>query len=122
VNIARLPSENLSGFTLGGRVDAPRLTETIGANLQGAYLLNGAREQTVGLEDGQQSSVKAMWATGQLVYQWKPDMKLVGAYRYYYSKTEFAGAAAGSMRTHNATQAQRADAVHTVSVGLGKSF
>ncbi len=122
VNIARIPSELLTGFTVGGRVDAPRLTDTIGANLTASYLLSGKREQTVGLEDGQTSAVTSYWATAQVVYQWKPDMKLVGAYRYFGSKTDWAGAADGSMRGHNATAAARKDVVHTVSVGVGKVF
>ncbi|RMH41378.1 MAG: hypothetical protein D6689_11280 [Deltaproteobacteria bacterium] len=122
VNIARLPSELLKGFTVGGKLIAPRLTKEIGVSVEAAYLLGGSRTQTTGLEDGATSRVSALWGIAALTYQWKPDLQLVGTYRYYQSTTDWAGQADGSMRTHNATQASRKDVVHTVSVGLGKTF
>jgi uncharacterized protein YgiM (DUF1202 family) len=121
-NIARLPSELLKGFTVGGKLIAPRLTKTIGASLDVEYLLSGSRTQTVGLEDGATSRVSGLWGVAAMNYQWKPDMQIVAAYRYFTSTTEWAGMAPDSQRTHNATLANRKDVVHTLSVGVGKQF
>ncbi len=120
VNTAYLPSEILSGITVGALVDVPRLTNKIGARI-GLDLLypNGKLQQTQGLEDGTSSDVTAAWGTALLVYQWKPAWDITGGYRYGYSKVDFEGA---SMRPHAATEADRKNVSHTLSLGVGKSF
>jgi SH3-like domain-containing protein len=122
LNLARLPSELLKGFTVGGHVDVPRLYDKIALHAGLDVLYPGTRAQTAGLEDGAASSVLAAWASGQVRYQWSAAWKIVGEYRYFWSKTRWQGQAMGSMRLHAATTAARTDKVHTLTVGLGKSF
>lgn len=122
-NLAYLPSEILQGITIGAHADLPRLTDKMGLRLGvDALYPSGKRTQTKGLEDGAVSSVFAAWAVGHLVYQWKPNLTLEGIYRYSYSKTDWLGAAEGTMRPHGATEAARKDVGHTAMVGLGRQF
>jgi uncharacterized protein YgiM (DUF1202 family) len=121
-NLAYLPSEILSGITVGARIDIPRFNKKIGIRAGADMMYQGTRQQTKGLEDGDVSKVSAAWATGHVIYQWKPNMTLEGVYRYSYSKTEWTGQAEGSMRPHAATEAARKDVGHTVMVGVGKTF
>ncbi len=122
-NTAYLPSEILSGLTVGGRVDLPRVTPKIGVLVSvDALYPNGKREQTAGLEDGAVSDVFAAWALAHLTYQWKPNLAIEVIYRYSYAKTEWTGAATNSMRPTGATVAARKDVGHAAIIGLGKSF
>jgi uncharacterized protein YgiM (DUF1202 family) len=122
-NLAYLPSEILQGITVGAHADMPRLSDKLGLQLGlDALYPSGKRIQTTGLEDGAVSSVFAAWAVGKLVYQWKPNLTLSGIYRYSYAKTDWLGAAPGTMRPHGATEAARKDVGHTALVGLGRQF
>jgi uncharacterized protein YgiM (DUF1202 family) len=121
-NLAKLPSETLSGPTIGIGAEAPRIAEKVGARFQADYLAMGKRAQTKGLEDGEVSAVKALWAGLVVNYQWKPDMTIDFAYGYEWSKTVWQGVATGSMRGHNAESAARKDVTHGVLVGIAKSF
>jgi uncharacterized protein YgiM (DUF1202 family) len=121
-NLAKLPSETLSGPTIGVGAEAPRIAEKIGARLQADYLTMGKRAQTKGLEDGAVSAVKALWAGLVVTYQWKPSMTIDFAYGYEWSKTTWQGVAPGSMRGHDAESAARKDVTHGVLVGIAKSF
>lgn len=121
-NLARLPSETLSGFTVGVGVELPRITPEIGGRLAADYLVMGKRAQTTGLEDGAVSTASAAWAGLVVTYQWKPDMTLDAAYGYEYAKTVWSGAAPGSMRGHAAESAARKDVTHGLFVGVAKSF
>ncbi|HUH03583.1 MAG TPA: SH3 domain-containing protein [Kofleriaceae bacterium] len=122
-NLAYLPSEILQGITIGAHADVPRLTDKMGLQVGlDALYPSGTRTQTKGLEDGAVSDVFAAWATGRLIYQWKPNLTLEGTYRYSYAKTGWLGAAQGTMRPHGATEAARKDVGHAAMVGLGKHF
>src|SRR5262249_19740370 len=46
--LAPLPSENVSGLTLGGGLDLPALTENISACAHFDFMFSGSRDQTVG--------------------------------------------------------------------------
>lgn len=122
-NLAYLPSEILQGITVGAALDMPRLREKIGARLVvDALYPSGKRTQTQGLEDGAVSSVFAAWVTGHVSYQWKENLTLDAIYRYSYAKTDWQGAAMGSMRPTGATTAARKDVGHNVMVGVGRNF
>jgi len=120
-NPALLPSEILSGFTVGAMIDAPRVTDKIKARLVLDMLASGAREQTVGLEDGAESSVGAFWANLQVEYAMEK-FDLYGSARYLSSSTDFAGMAVDSQRGHNATTAERLDNILTIGIGVIKTF
>lgn len=121
-NLAKLPSEILSGPTAGLALEIPRLTPKLGAIASADVLFPGKRTQTKGLEDGAASKVIAVWASGVASYQWKSSVTLDAGYQLSYAKTRWAGAATGSMRGTAATAAARSDLAHTITVGLGKRF
>jgi hypothetical protein len=121
-NLAHLPSEILSGPTFGVAMEMPKLGEKIGACASADVLYPGSRSQTKGLEDGAASKTLAAWLGAMVSYQWKSDLSIGAGYRLGYASTQWAGTATGSMRGTNATQAQRTDLSHVLTVGLAKSF
>lgn len=121
-NLAHLPSEILSGPTVGFAMEMPKLGEKIGARASADLLYPGTRSQTKGLEDGAASKTMAAWLGAIVSYQWKTDLTLDAGYRLGYASTQWAGAATGSMRGTNATTAARTDLSHVLTVGLAKSF
>jgi len=121
-NLAHLPSEILSGPTIGVAVEIPKLTRKIGGVVAADYLYPAKRTQTKGLEDGLTSKAKALWLGATFTYQWKPKLELDAGYRLSYAKTLWSGAAPDSMRGTGATTSERKDLTHTVTVGLAKSF
>jgi len=121
-NLAHLPSEILSGPTVGLGIDIPKLGEKIGARAAADLLYPGTRSQTKGLEDGASSKAMAAYLTALLSYQWKSDITLDAGYRLDYATTTWSGAATASMRGTNSTTAARTDLTHVLTVGLSKSF
>jgi uncharacterized protein YgiM (DUF1202 family) len=121
-NLARLPSETLSGPTIGVAAELPRITEKLGGRVAADYLIAGKRAQTTGLEDGQVSAATALWGALVVDYQWKKDMVIDFAYGYDYAKTVWTGAAPASMRGTNSTEAARKDVTHSLTIGLAKTF
>jgi uncharacterized protein YgiM (DUF1202 family) len=121
-NLAHLPSEILSGPTVGLGLDIPKLGEKIGMRATADLLYPGTRTQTKGLEDGASSKAMAAYLTALLSYQWKSDITLDAGYRLDYASTSWSGAATASMRGTNATTAARTDIAHVLTIGLAKSF
>jgi uncharacterized protein YgiM (DUF1202 family) len=121
-NLAHLPSETLTGFTIGAGAEAPRVTDKIGVRVAVDYLAVGSRAQTVGLEDGQVSTAQAAWANLVVNYAWKPGMTIDFGYNYEWAKTVWSGAVPASMRGTGATEAARKDTGHALSVGLARTF
>lgn len=124
VNIPKLPSEILSGFTVGAVLDIPKWND----KWSGQAALNvmtsslGSLDQTQGLEDGNVSDTTAAFATARVRYKWKENLKIIGAYKFGYADTKWTGAAMESQRDHGATDAKRTDLTHTLMVGLGRLF
>ncbi len=121
-NLAHIPSEILSGPTIGAAIDLPKLTDKLGARAAADLLYPGSRTQTKGLEDGASSSVLAAFMTATVSYQWKSDITLDAGYRLGWASTTWTGAAPDSTRGTGSTTAARSDLAHTVSVGIAKSF
>jgi uncharacterized protein YgiM (DUF1202 family) len=121
-NLAKLPSEILSGPTAGLALEIPRLTPKLGAFATADVLFPGKRVQTKGLEDGAASKVIAVWSSAVVSYQWKSSVTLDAGYQLAYAKTTWAGAATASMRGTNATVAARSDLTHTLTLGIAKRF
>lgn len=125
VNLPKLPSEILSGFTLGVMLDVPQFNPKIAFRLGVDMLISGSRVQTAGLEDGLLSDPSAIWGVARLDYKWQPTMKITGQYHYSGLTTEWQGNAAQSMRDHvgeGSMQAKRDDVVHALFVGLSKAL
>jgi uncharacterized protein YgiM (DUF1202 family) len=121
-NLAHLPSEILSGPTVGFGLDMPKLGEKIGMRAAADLLYPGTRTQTKGLEDGASSKAMAAYLTALVSYQWKSDLTLDAGYRLDYATTDWSGAATASMRGTNSTTASRTDLTHVLTIGLAKSF
>lgn len=122
VNLPRIPSEILSGFTVGVLLDVPQFNPKIAFRIGADILASGTRVQTAGLEDGQLSDSAAIWGHARLDYQWKPNMKVTGQYHYTGYTTKWQGMAEASMRDHASTEAQRNDVVHALFVGVSKAL
>jgi uncharacterized protein YgiM (DUF1202 family) len=121
-NLAHLPSEILSGPTVGFGLEMPKLGEKVGARASADLLYPATRTQTKGLEDGLSSKAMAAYLSAVISYRWKSDMTLDAGYRLDYATTTWSGAAAASMRGTNSTTAARTDLTHVLSVGIAKSF
>ncbi len=122
-NLARLPSEVLTGVTVGALLDVPRLGKAWSARARiDALPLLASRQQTTGLEDGASSQAFAAWGGAQVEYAWDDVYRLSAAYEYAYARTRWKGAAEGSMRQHMADSARRKDSAHQLFLGVGRSF
>jgi uncharacterized protein YgiM (DUF1202 family) len=122
-NLASLPSEALKGVVVGAELAVPRVTKKIAARLViDTMLLLASRSQTSGLEDGLDSSAKAIAIGAVGSYQWKPNLEILGGYNYGWASTSWSGRADGSMRKHDATTAERTDTAHIFTVGAQRAF
>jgi hypothetical protein len=122
-NPARLPSEVLSGVTVGALLDVPRLHEQWSARFEVAALpLLARRTQTKGLEDGAGSKATALWGGALVQYALDDTYKVSGEYQYAYAKTTWNGVKEGSMRPHGADSARRKDHAHLLMIGVGRTF
>lgn len=120
-NTAKLPSQILSGPTLGAAVTMPRFSKTLGLRISLDTLLFASNvKQTAGLEDGVGPSAKAFFLGGCLTYRWKPRIDLQATYDLAYVMVRFAGPApATSMRGHTPdTTSSGKDLNNTVSFGI----
>jgi uncharacterized protein YgiM (DUF1202 family) len=124
-NTAKLPSQIVSGPTLGGALAIPRLTKDLGLRVSLDTMLFGAGvQQTKGLEDGVGPSAKAVYLGGSITYRWKPRMDLQATYDLFYTSVSFSGPPPDtSMRGHTAmTTSSGSDLNHTVSAGVAYAF
>ena len=123
VNLAALPSEALKGPVVGIEVDTRKVVDKVSANFKlDTMFLLASRSQTGSLEDGQNSSTKALTMTLTGVYAYQPNLRILGGYQFGWAKTKWNGAAPNSMRKHNATSARRSDRSHMLSVGAVRDF
>jgi hypothetical protein len=122
-NAARLPSEVLSGVTVGALFDVPNLADGWSARVSlDALPLLAGRKQTVGLEDGAASDTFAVWGAGLLQYAFNDTYRASAEYQYAYARTSWTGVKEGSMRGHMADSARRKDGTHLLMLGVGRSF
>jgi uncharacterized protein YgiM (DUF1202 family) len=122
-NLARLPSEVLTGVTVGALLDVPRLGRSWSARARvDALPLLASRQQTAGLEDGASSRTFAAWGGALVEYAWDDVYRLSAAYEYAYARTRWNGAQEGSMRPHMADSARRKDSAHQLFLGVVRSF
>jgi uncharacterized protein YgiM (DUF1202 family) len=116
---AKLPSEKLAGFMIGGGFEAPHLTDRIGMRIGADLLVGGTLLQTEGLKDGQESTVSAMFANAGLSYAFTSKLGMTATYQLAYENFAFTGA---NERESTATNAKRQDLQHVFGVGMAYSF
>jgi SH3 domain-containing protein len=120
-NTAKLPNQIITAPVLGGALDIPRLTKSLGLKVTLDFILVGASvQQTKNLEDGTDPSAKALFLGGGLTYHWKPKMDLQVTYDLSYISLSFGGAPpATSMRGHTGTMTRSgSDFNNAISFGI----
>ncbi len=116
---AKLPSEKLAGFTVGGVFEAPRLTDKIGMRVGADLLMGGTLLQTQGLQDGESSAASVMFLNAGATYSFTPRLGANASYQLAYETFAFAGA---NQREPSATKAKREDLQHVFGLGLAYVF
>jgi hypothetical protein len=124
-NPAKIPQETLKAPTLGVAMLLPMLTDKVGLQIGVEAILFGASiTQTAGLEDGATPSMSSEHVNVGIVYRFKKQYNLCGAYDLDYASYDFGtpnmGAAMQSTRGHTGTDVARTDIIHTVSFGVEK--
>jgi hypothetical protein len=118
-NVGRMPSEVLTGGTIGAALEAP----FTGAGWSGRAaidrLVSGKRKQTAGLEDGAPASAGASWITLAIGYAVSRSVCAELGYRRAAASSSWSGASA---READISSASRTDVVQQLTVGLAQSF
>ena len=124
----KLPSDRILGMTIGLSLAAPALFtlagRPFGISLFGGGLVPAQRAQTVGLEDGAQSTTFGAFFGGALSFvvmqpgqtKYKGQLAIEAAYAYEFVATHYTGL---SRRNNTITLADRGSAQHLISLGLG---
>jgi uncharacterized protein YgiM (DUF1202 family)/opacity protein-like surface antigen len=120
---APLPSDRVLGMTWGLAIAAPNLVtlagRPFGAHLFGLGVAPASRAQTIGLEDGAQSTTIGAELGGGLHYGLYKGLSLEAAYGYTFMLTHYAGP---SRRNVTVTQADRGSAQHLITLGLSYNY
>ena len=114
--LAPLPSENIAGFTIGGGLDLPALSEHFSAALHFDFMFTGARDQTVGLRDGRDTGTQGILMGAALGYRFGDAWAMTGGYNMSYMTTTFAGPSERLM--NQGTWGSRSNLDHILMVGL----
>ena len=124
----KLPSDRILGMTLALAATAPALFtiagHPLGISLYAGGLVPAQRAQTVGLEDGAQSTTFGAFFGGALSFtlmqpnqeHYKGQLAIEAAYAYEFVATHYTGL---SRRNNTITVADRGSAQHLISLGLG---
>lgn len=121
-NPAKIPSENLTGGTVGAAFTADRLTQSLGVHASFDLLVFSTREQTKNLEDGASPSTSGLWLSAGGAYRLTRTMQLDLGYRLTYLSNSFGAPKTGSMRNHMGTAVNRTDIVHLIGLGVNQHF
>ncbi|HEY2744309.1 MAG TPA: SH3 domain-containing protein [Polyangia bacterium] len=127
----KLPSDRILGMTIGLGLAAPALFtlagHPFGVQLFGGGLVPAQRAQTVGLEDGAQSTTFGAFFGGGLSFilmqphaeRYKGSLAAELAYSYEFVATHYTGL---SRRNNSISVADRGSAQHLIGLGLGYYF
>ena len=124
-NTAKLPSQIVSGPTIGLGAAMPMLSSKIGIAVSVDTIAFGSSvEQTKNLEDGTGPSASAVFASANLMYHLTRKMDLQLAYDLTYESISFTGIApATSQRGHTGTlPASGTDFYNIISAGIAYGF
>lgn len=118
-NAGMLPRERLIGATLGARVDiAPdRSRFTVTARFDAMVV--GTRAQTSGLEDGPESTARALWGGLTMRYAVVDRLSVFAGYDFSRATTEWSGM---SVRQPGVTRTRRVDTAQLVQLGVSTEF
>ncbi len=124
----KIPSDRVVGMTIGLGLNVPALFtlggHPLGVSLYGGGVVPAQRAQTVGLEDGAQSTTFGGFFGGALSFlvmqpnldHYKGQLAIEAAYSYEFLATHYTGL---SRRNNTITLADRGSAQHLISLGLG---
>jgi len=124
----KLPSDRILGMTIGLGLSAPALFtlggHAFGASIYGGGVVPAQRAQTVGLEDGAQSTTFGAFFGGALAFtvmqpkmeSYKGQLAIEASYNYEFVATHYTGL---SRRNNTITVADRGSAQHLIALGLG---
>jgi uncharacterized protein YgiM (DUF1202 family) len=120
INTATLPSQNITGPTIGAALAIGRLTPKLALRLNLDAMLLSSVTQTKNLEDGTGGSAKAVYLGGRLTYHWKPSLDLQGILDVGYTSLGFSGPPPDtSQRKHMGMgNVSSSDLLTTLTVGV----
>lgn len=118
-NVAFMPSEVLTGTTIGAALELPFTGDGLSARASVDRLVSGKRGQTRGLSDGAPERVDATWASLAIGYALSGQYAAELAYGYSTATTRWSGQSA---RQVDVTGARRTDVSKQISIGLRHSF
>lgn len=121
-NGARIPSERLSGGTVGAAFALDRLTRKLGASVAVDALVFANREQTKNLEDGSAPSASGLWVSAASVYRLGKSMNLELSYKLAFVSNTFGAPSEQSLRMHTGTAVSRTDVSHLIGLGVNQAF
>jgi uncharacterized protein YgiM (DUF1202 family) len=116
---AKLPSERITGYTVGAGLMLPGITDKVGLSMGASMLVGGKLEQTANLEDGESSAISAFYVGATATYDINPKMDAHASYQLSAEGFGFAGA---NTREPTAMNAKRQDTQHVIGVGLAYQF
>jgi hypothetical protein len=118
-NVGKMPSEVLTGYTIGAALEAPFTGTGWSARAAIDLLVSGKRKQTSGLEDGAPGSAGASWTTLAVGYALSARLCAELGYRRARATSSWSGTSA---READVTSATRTDVAQQFTVGLAQSF
>lgn len=118
-NVGRMPSEVLTGGTIGAALEAPFTGSGWSGRAAIDRLVGGKRKQTAGLEDGAPARAGATWTTLAIGYALSAAVSAELGYRRATASSSWSGASA---REPDVSSASRTDVVQQLTLGLAQSF
>lgn len=114
-NAGRLPRERLMGGVAGVRVEIAPPRSRVSVGLRFDTLVLGSRAQTTNLEDGEDSTARAIWAGATLRIPVVRRLAVQSTFDFARATTRWTGM---STRTPGTTSAERVDSTQTVWLGV----
>lgn len=114
-NVGTLPRERLLGVTGGARLELVPPASRFSATLRVDVLAWGTRAQTVGLEDGADSTARAFWGGLTLRYALSGRVAAFVGYDFERATTRWSGM---SVRQRGVTATRREDTAQLTSLGV----
>ena len=118
-NVGKMPSEVVTGYTIGAAAEVPFTGSGWSARLAYDSLVGGKRKQTSGLEDGAPGRTGAGWTAVAIGYAVSRTLCAELGYRRAKWTSSWSGTSA---READVTSATRTDVAQQFTVGLAQSF